>query len=87
MAAGRRARSDACHPDTPAAPAAPAPSGHAGDDLRSAVRRAARLPPAGSGPVVYSSSPCFQKQGGFSVIEANTYLYYIQMKSHVSLPS
>jgi outer membrane protein insertion porin family len=47
----------------------------------------ARLPPAGSGPVVYLVVPCFQKQGGSSVVEPNTYLYYLEMKNHVSIPS
>ncbi len=40
----------------------------------------AKLPPAGSGPVVYQIVPCFAKQGGASVIEPQTYLYYIQVK-------
>ncbi len=40
----------------------------------------AKLPPAGSGPVVLAIVPCFEKQGGASVIEANTYLYYIQLR-------
>ncbi|MFN8062814.1 MAG: BamA/TamA family outer membrane protein [Vicinamibacterales bacterium] len=39
-----------------------------------------RLPPAGSNPVVYFIAPCFQKQGGSSVIEPETYLYYIQLR-------
>jgi outer membrane protein insertion porin family len=47
----------------------------------------ARLPPAGSAPIVYLVIPCFQKQGGSSVIESNTYLYYIEMSHNVSLPS
>ena len=42
------------------------------------------LPPAGSGPVVYQVVPCFEKQGGFPVVEANTYLYYIEMRPSVS---
>ena len=42
------------------------------------------LPPAGSAPVVYQVVPCFEKQGGFPVVEANTYLYYIEMKSRLS---
>jgi outer membrane protein insertion porin family len=46
-----------------------------------------KLPPAGSKPVLYQIIPCFEKQGGFPVIEANTYLYYIELKSRVSLPS
>jgi outer membrane protein insertion porin family len=45
------------------------------------------LPPAGSGPVVFQVGPCFEKQGGSSTVDANTYLYYIEMKSHVSVPS
>src|SRR5579859_2779821 len=45
----------------------------------------ARLPPAGSGPVVYLVVPCFQKQGGFSVIDPQTYVYYMQL--HGSRPS
>ena len=45
------------------------------------------LPPAGSGPVVYQVGPCFEKQGGSSTVDAQTYLYYIEMKSHVSVPS
>ena len=37
-------------------------------------------PPAGSGPVVLAYGPCFEAQGGSSVIEPQTYLYYIQLK-------
>src|SRR4051794_23665422 len=44
-----------------------------------------RLPPAGSGPVVYQVVPCFQKQGGSPAIDPATYLYYIQL--HGSRPS
>jgi outer membrane protein insertion porin family len=47
----------------------------------------AKLPPTGSGPVVYQLMPCFEKQGGFPVVEANTYLYYMELKSRVSQPS
>ena len=47
--------------------------------LRPARPRPRALPPAGSGPVVYQVVPCFEKQGGFPVVEANTYLYYIQL--------
>ena len=39
-----------------------------------------RLPPEGSDPVVYTIAPCFEKQGGASVIEPQTYLYYIQLR-------
>ena len=43
------------------------------------------LPPAGSGPVVYILAPCFEKQGNVSLVEPQTYLYYIQTQP--SLPS
>jgi outer membrane protein insertion porin family len=52
-----------------------------------AIPEPAKLPPTGSGPVVYLIVPCFEKQGGSPFIEARTYLYYIQMTSRVSLPS
>ena len=40
-----------------------------------------QLPPAGSGPVIYKLGLCFPEQGGASVIEAETYLYYIHTKT------
>src|SRR5689334_9142317 len=40
-----------------------------------------RLPPEGSGPVVYQVGPCFEKQGGSPVVDAQTYLYYMEMKN------
>jgi outer membrane protein insertion porin family len=43
------------------------------------------LPPANSGPVVYLIAPCFMKQGGASMVEPETYMYYIQLRP--SLPS
>src|SRR5436853_5077166 len=43
------------------------------------------LPPAGSGPVIYFIAPCFEEQGGASLIEPETYLYYIHLQP--SLPS
>jgi len=47
----------------------------------------AKQPPTGSAPVVLNIVLCFQKQGGYSVIEAPTYQYYIQMTSRLSAPS
>jgi outer membrane protein insertion porin family len=44
----------------------------------------AKAPPSGSGPVVYQILLCFERQGGSSVIEANTYLYYIQLRGSSS---
>jgi len=45
-----------------------------------AVPPPAKLPPSGSGPILYMIAPCFQKQGGSSVIDSQTYLYYIQAR-------
>jgi outer membrane protein insertion porin family len=45
----------------------------------------AKLPPAGSAPIVYVLIPCFDKQGGASVVEPQTYLYYMNVRP--SLPS
>jgi outer membrane protein insertion porin family len=39
------------------------------------------MPPSGSAPVVLFIAPCFEAQGGGSVIEPQTYLYYIQLKA------
>ncbi|HKY21957.1 MAG TPA: outer membrane protein assembly factor BamA [Vicinamibacterales bacterium] len=47
----------------------------------------ANLPPAGSGPVIYNVVVCFPKQGNVSLIEAETYLYYMQSTDLVSAPS
>jgi len=38
------------------------------------------LPPAGSGPVIYLIAPCFQAQGNQSLVDLQTYLYYIQTR-------
>jgi outer membrane protein insertion porin family len=37
-------------------------------------------PPAGSGPIFYGYVLCFEKQGGSPVIDAQTYVYYIQAR-------
>jgi outer membrane protein insertion porin family len=65
-------------PPPPAAPAAQATGSlrFCGQD----VPAPAALPPANSPPVVYLFGPCFEAQGGASVIEPETYLYYIQLK-------
>jgi outer membrane protein insertion porin family len=47
--------------------------------------RPAAQPPDASGPVILYIAPCFEAQGGTSVIEPQTYLYYIQLKA--SAPS
>jgi len=65
-------------PPSPAPAAAPVaePLKFCGQD----VPPPAALPPANSPPVVYLFGPCFEAQGGASVIEPETYLYYIQLK-------
>ncbi len=40
----------------------------------------AALPPAGSGPVVYIIAPCFEAQGNASLVDYQTYLYYISLR-------
>jgi len=42
--------------------------------------RPAAEPPAGSVPVVLFIAPCFEAQGNQSLIEPQTYLFYIQLK-------
>jgi outer membrane protein insertion porin family len=37
-------------------------------------------PPTDRGPIFYGYMLCFEKQGGTSVIDPNTYLYYIQSR-------
>ncbi len=61
----------------PSQPPAPAPALICGQQIP--PPRA--LPPADSGPVVYLIAPCFEAQGGASVIDPLTYLYYIQLKA------
>src|SRR5947208_6870211 len=64
-------------PATPAQPPAPATITVCGQQV--APPRAA--PPANSGPVVLFIAPCFEAQGGTSLIDYQTYLYYIQLKA------
>jgi outer membrane protein insertion porin family len=70
------------------APATAPAASQAAEQLPSATvcgqqPRPAAQPPAGSGPVVLFIAPCFEAQGNASVIEPQTYLYYIQLKSSV----
>jgi outer membrane protein insertion porin family len=44
------------------------------------VPEPARLPPTNAGAVLTAVMLCFEKQGGSPVVEANTYLYYMQAK-------
>jgi outer membrane protein insertion porin family len=45
------------------------------------------LPPAGSDPILYTAVVCFPRQGNVSLVEPQTYLYYMQVPELVSLPS
>ncbi len=47
------------------------------------IGQPSNLPPAGSGPVIYYIGVCFPDQGGVSVIDPETYLYYIHTKSSI----
>src|SRR3954462_10543169 len=58
-----------------AAPAALPPANVCGQQISPRAE-----PPAGSAPVVLFIAPCFEAQGNQSVIEPQTYLYYIQQK-------
>ena len=57
----------------------PRPPGLFGSAARTCRRRRRSRPPTPP-PVVYLFGPCFEAQGGASVIEPETYLYYIQLK-------
>src|SRR6476659_1997097 len=72
------------------APAVQAPPAGQVQDLpatvcNQTVPAPATLPPTGSPTVLTAVMLCFEKQGGYSVIEPNTYVYYIQL--HGSRPS
>jgi outer membrane protein insertion porin family len=72
-------------PATPQAPAAqqppkPLPEGRVFWCGRE-IGPPSQLPPAGSGPVIYQIGLCFPEQGNASVIEAETYLFYIHTKT------
>jgi outer membrane protein insertion porin family len=75
----------------PASPGAPPPSGQPltlpANVCGLEVPAPVNLPPAGTPPVMYINLLCFEKQGGVPVIEGETYLYYIELKNHVSVPS
>ena len=80
-------------PITPAAPATAAPSGLTSKGTLSVcgghqeVSAPSTLPPAGSDPVIYTAVVCFPRQGNVSLVEPQTYLYYMQVSDLVSLPS
>ena len=46
-----------------------------------------KMPPSNSGPVIYQVAACFEKQGGYSVVDPQTYLYYMEVARRVSDPA
>src|SRR3954471_14937973 len=66
--------------ETPA-PQPAAASGNPATICGQTVPAPRALPPAGSGPVVYLLAPCFEAQGNTSLVDIQTYLYYIQLKA------
>lgn len=75
-----------------AAAAAPAPAQAAAPGLPPVnvcgqARAPLAQPPAGSPPVVLFVAPCFAAQGGTPVIEAQTYVFYMQIAGKSSTPS
>jgi len=66
----------AAPPPTPAAAAAASTVVVCGNPFPTPAKQ----PTAGSAPVLLAIAPCFEKQGGASVIEPQTYLYYIQAR-------
>ena len=47
----------------------------------------ASLPPANSGPVVWQIAPCFESQGNVTLVDPQTYLFYMQIQQKRSRPS
>ena len=50
------------------------------------VQPPASLPPANSPPVVWLIVPCFEAQGNVTLIEPQTYLYYMQIQQRRAGP-
>src|SRR5204863_2924804 len=69
-----RAQQPAAAPATPQAPATITVCGQE-------VATPRVSPPGNSGPVVLFIAPCLEAQGNTSLIDINTYLYYIQQKA------
>src|SRR5499427_2565888 len=63
----------------PPAPGAPQPTQRA-RVCDTDVTQPANQPPDGSAPVVFQIALCFEAQGGTSLVDYETYLYYIHLK-------
>jgi hypothetical protein len=64
----------------PAAPAAETPGAITTTVCNTPVAAPANLPPPGSPPFVWILELCFDRQGGASTVESETYMYYIKFK-------
>jgi outer membrane protein insertion porin family len=62
-------------------PAAPSPSTGPATVCGQQVPPPQNLPPNGSGPVLWLIAPCFEAQGNTSLVDIQTYLYYIQTRA------
>ena len=67
--------------------AAPPTQGTVGTICGRPIPTPANTPPAGSGPVVLNLIQCFERQGYAPIVDAETYLFYIQLRNHLSAPS
>ncbi|HEY6361714.1 MAG TPA: BamA/TamA family outer membrane protein [Vicinamibacterales bacterium] len=67
-------------PPVQAPPAAPAAAQGAVTPCKNPIPVPAAQPPAGSGTVLYMLELCFSAQGNVPVVEAQTYLYYMQLR-------
>jgi outer membrane protein insertion porin family len=74
-AAAARAQSPAAAPQTASA------SGNPTTICGQPIPAPRALPPPTSGPVVYLIAPCFEAQGNVSLVDYQTYLFYIQQKA------
>jgi outer membrane protein insertion porin family len=72
----------------PVATAAPAPAAQQTPTICGVpVPAPATLPPAGSGPVLYLIAVCFPSQGNVSTVDAQTYLFYMELFKQRSQPT
>jgi outer membrane protein insertion porin family len=74
-------------PDTLAQQGAPARPGAALTVCGVSVPPPTVLPPAGSAPVLWQVAACFEAQGNVTLVDFQTYLYYIELQQKTSRPS
>ena len=69
------------------APAAPPAEGAVVCGISVPPPAPATLPPANSSPVLWQIAPCFAAQDNISLVDVQTYLYYIQLQQKRSRPT